>query len=586
VRAALLAQRIGPGTSKGFPVRHETCFTRPVTTATDSVARAEAALLAPGGPFELAEELVLGERMRVFRRRARSLAELVVRSVALGGAEAMVFSDGVAERRFTFAEVGHRVASLAARLNLEHGIGRGDRVAILAANCPEWILAFWATVSLGAVAVGLNGWWTGEEIRFALGDAAPKLLVADAKRFARLAGAPLDVPAVVVGRSGTFEPGPEQPLPAVDIDEDDPAVILYTSGTTGRPKGVVHSHRNVLALVDANTFQGARNHLVSPPPLGAAPACVLVTSPLFHVSGLHSAAVSCLANGTRSVWWMGRFDAAAALRLVERERVTAWGYTATLLHRVVHHPDVGSFDLSSVRQLGGGGSPIAPRLQARAREIFAGARRTLGVGYGLTECTALATLATGDELVAHPTSVGRPIPIADVEIRDDGGRRVPDDVDGEVYVRSAMVMLEYWRNPQATREAIHPGRWLRTGDVGHLSDGRLYLSTRKRDLILRGGENVYPAEIEQRLEQHPCVAEAAVVGVDHAELGQEVKAIVVPAAGAHVDAEELARWVGEALAYFKVPAHWEVRSEPLPRNATGKVLKEVLRGEAAAFVPE
>jgi acyl-CoA synthetase (AMP-forming)/AMP-acid ligase II len=253
---------------------------------------------------------------------------------------------------------------------------------------------------------------------------------------------------------------------------------------------------------------------------------------------------------------------------------------------MVHHPDVGSFDLSSVRQLGGGGSPIAPALQARAREVFAGARRTFGVGYGLTECTALATLATGDDLLAHPTSAGRPIPIADVEIRDAAGRAVPDGLDGEVFVRSPMVMLEYWRNPQATRDAIHPGRWLRTGDVGHLRDGHLYLATRKRDLILRGGENVVPVEIEQRLEQHPAVAEAAVVGVEHAELGQEVKAIVVPAPGARVDTAELARWVGETLAYYKVPAHWEVRREPLPRNATGKVLKDVLRGEADAFVPE
>jgi acyl-CoA synthetase (AMP-forming)/AMP-acid ligase II len=391
---------------------------------------------------------------------------------------------------------------------------------------------------------------------------------------------------VILDRSDAFEPIAGAKLPAIDVAEDDAAVILYTSGTTGRPKGVVHSHRNVLALVDANTFHGARLHLASPPPPGAAPPCVLVTSPLFHVSGLHSAAVSCLANGTRSVWLMGRFDAATALRLVERERVTAWGYTATLLHRMVHHPDVGSFDLSSVRQLGGGGSPIAPALQARAREVFAGARSTFGVGYGLTECTALATLATADDLTADPTSVGRPIPIADVEIRDPEGSAVPEGVDGEVFVRSPMVMLEYWRNPQATRDAIHPGRWLRTGDIGHLRDGRLYLATRKRDLILRGGENVVPVEIEQRLEQHPAVAEAAVVGVEHAELGQEVKAVVVPAAGARVDTAELARWVGETLAYYKVPAQWEVRREPLPRNATGKVLKDVLRGEADTFVPE
>jgi acyl-CoA synthetase (AMP-forming)/AMP-acid ligase II len=553
------------------------------------MARAEAALLRPDGPFATEEAIVLGEPMRVFRRRLRSLGALVERSRSLGDAEAMLFSDGSNERRYSFGEQAQRIAALAATLRARYGVRPGDRVAIAAANCPEWMFTFWATVSLGAVAVGLNGWWTGDELRFAIEDAAPVLLVADVKRHARLDGAPLGLPIVVIERdfAALVASGAAAALPEVPIAEDDPAVILYTSGTTGRPKGVVHSHRNVLALVDANTFQGARNALVSPSPPDAPPPCVLVTSPLFHVSGLHSAAVSCLANGVRAVWLAGRFDAGVALRLIERERVTSWGYTATLLHRLLHHPEVESFDRSSLRQLGGGGSPIAPALQARARALFPAVARTFGVGYGLTECGALATLATGDELLAHPESVGRPIPTVELAIRDGDGRAVADGVDGEVHVRSPLVMLEYWRNPAATAAALGPGRWLRTGDIGKIDHGRLILATRKRDLILRGGENIYPAQIEARLEQHPDVVEAAVVGVEHVELGQEVKAIVVVRPGAGVDATVLARWVAVTLAYFKVPAHWELRAEPLPRNATGKILKDQLRGDAAsAFVPE
>jgi acyl-CoA synthetase (AMP-forming)/AMP-acid ligase II len=570
----------------------ETCFTRGMSTSIpDAVARVEAQLLAADGPFATEEALVLGQQLRVFRRRLPSLRAIVEGTRARGDAEAMLFTDGTHERRFSFAEHARLVASVAAALRDRHGVRPGDRVAILAANCPQWIVTFWATVSLGAIAVGLNAWWAGDELAFGLADAAPRLLLVDAKRQARLGAVPPGLPTLVIERdfAALSAYAPEAALPDVAIGEDDAAVILYTSGTTGRPKGVVCTHRGVLGLLDANAFVGARNALLTAAAGGAAAPtpCVLVTSPLFHVSGLHTAAVSCMANGVRSVWLMGRFDAAVALGLIEKERVTAWAYTATLLHRMVHHPALGRFDVSSLRQLGGGGSPIAPELQARARAAFPAVARTFGLGYGLTECGALATLHTGDELAAHPTSVGRPVPTVELEIRGGDGARVPDGVDGEVHIKSPMVMREYWRNPEATAAALAPGRWLRSGDIGRLEDGRLYLASRKRDLIFRGGENVYPVEIEQRLEQHPGVAEAAVIGVDHAELGQEVKAIVVAAGGAALDAAELARWVGDALAYFKVPAHWELRTEPLPRNATGKVLKEVLRGDGGNFfVPE
>jgi long-chain acyl-CoA synthetase len=544
-----------------------------------TLAEIEAGLCAPGSPFELEEAAVLGERLLVMKRRARALRDFLVAARGFGPAEHLLFTDGVARQSISFAEHERRVAAVAARLAGEFGVRRGDRVAILGSNSAEWLAAFWATVSLGAIAVGLNAWWTAPEIVWALADTEPKLLIVDARRRDRLAGHPIGVPVVAMD---ALVPDGAATLPESPIDEDDPAVILYTSGTTGRPKGAVHSHRNVIGLVGLNFFHGARLRALHPPPAGApTQPTILVTSPLFHVSGLHSAAITSLAGGARTVWPTGRFDPALALRLMVQERVTAWAYTQTLLHRVVSHPDARTVDLSAIRQLGGGGSPIPPRLQAAARATMPGAERTFGVGYGLTECTALATLGFGDDLAADPTSVGRPMPTVEVEIRDERGFRAPDGVDGEIHVRSPLVMLGYWRRPVETDEVIRAGRWLKTGDIGHLSDGKLTLATRKRDLILRGGENVYPAEIEQRLELHADVAEAAVLGVDHEELGQEVKAVVVPRAGATLDLAALAQFVADGLAYFKVPAHWEIRTAPLPRNATGKVLKHALAPQAA-----
>jgi long-chain acyl-CoA synthetase len=552
----------------------------------EPIQKLEAQLLGPGGMFEVVPGDVLGERMSVFKNRARSLRDFVAASARLGDAEHLVFSDGAAERRVTFAEHARLVARMASILKERYNVERGDRVAILAANCPEWIIAFWATISLGAVAVGLNAWWTAPEVRFGIDDASPKLLIVDEKRRARLEGV-RGLPTLVI--EGELEDllaaWPDAPLPSNPIDEDEPAILLYTSGTTGRPKGAVHSHRNVIALVGLGFFNGARNRAILPPSPHA--PCVFVTSPLFHVSGLHNAAVTCLAGGVKTVWLRGRFDPAVAFHLMEKERATSWAYTVTLLHRAVHHPGAARYDLSSLCQLGGGGSPISVALQTRAREVFKSAAQSLGVGYGLTECTSLATINSGPELIRFPASVGRPMPTVEIEIRGEEGEPLAEGAEGEVHVRSPLVMLEYWNNASATAEVILRGRWLRTGDMGRMIEGRLYLSSRRTDLILRGGENVYPAEIEQRLELHPDVAEAAVIGTPHPELGQEVKAVVVPKMGRAIEVKSLASWVSDGLAYFKVPSHWEIRAEPLPRNATGKVLKHVLReAGASTFIDE
>jgi len=548
-----------------------------------SLEEIEARLIGPGGPFEIVREEVLGAPMSLFRSRPLSLRELLEGSIARGDADYIVCG----ERRISFREHATLVASVAAALRERYGIGPRDRVAILAANCPEWIISFWASVSLGAVAVGLNGWWKRDEIVYGLEHSEPKLLIGDEKRLARIAGIDVGIPVVEIETGfeelTSFRSGAA--LPTNPIAEDDPAVILYTSGTTGRPKGAVNTHRGIVTFVQLLFFHGLRMMMmavekgVTPDP-NALPHCNLYNAPLFHLSGLYTGAVSMLASGVRTVWMPGRFDAGEVMRLIERERVTAWAPMGNMGHRLLDHPDLGRYDLGSVRSLGSGGAPVSEDIQQRLMEVFPNARGSFAVGYGLSESTGTATLNFGEFLADRPDSVGRALPTVEIEIRGPDGSVLPEGEEGEIHIRGPLVMLEYWRNPEATDETILAGRWLRTGDVGRVVDGYLYINSRARDLILRNAENIYPVEIEQCLEACPVVREAAVIGVPHPEWGQEVKAFVVPAEGAEIDVDDLIAHCNEALAHFKVPTLWEIRDEALPRNATGKVLKNVLAGEA------
>jgi acyl-CoA synthetase (AMP-forming)/AMP-acid ligase II len=547
-----------------------------------SLEEIEAQCQAPGGPFEVAREEVLGQTLNVFKQRMPSLRAVLEASAAHGDKECLLYE----ERRISYTEHLRAVTSVAKTLAEDYGVGLGDRVAILAANCPEWLVTFWAAASLGAITVGLNGWWARDEILFGLEDSDPLVLVGDRRRLERIAGASVSVPVVEI--ESQFETlwhrYPDAQLPDQPIAEDDPATIFYTSGTTGRPKGAVHSHRNIIALMGLQIFHGLRVALLAAaqepdaePPTNNV---VLVNTPLFHVSGLYTGAVTMLMSGATTVWMSGRFDPVRVMQTIEREGVTNWGPMGTMAHRVVFHPEVARYDLSSIRGIGSGGAPMSPELQERIREVLPKASHSLAVGYGSTECTALATLIFGEELEARPYSVGRPLPTVEIQIRDEQGTSLPEGEEGEIHVRSPLVMLEYWRRPEATADILLANGWLATGDWGRLEEGYLYVNSRKRDLILRGAENVYPVEIEQRLEAHPDVQEVAIVGVDHPELGQEVKAVVVTREGVDPHPEALAQWVAETLAYFKVPSLWEFRREALPRNAAGKVMKHVLLGEA------
>jgi acyl-CoA synthetase (AMP-forming)/AMP-acid ligase II len=547
-----------------------------------NLAEIEAKLTGPAGPFETTDEAVLGEPMTVFKNRATSLRTLLERSIDHGDKPYIVCG----EQRLTFAEHAARVASVARAFRETYDIAPGDRVAILAANCPEWIISFWATVSLGAVAVGLNGWWTRDEILYGIADCRPKLIVGDRKRLARVDADDLGAPVIEI--ESDFEKLAGDlgvALPNVSIDEDDPAVILYTSGTTGRPKGAVNSHRCILGFVSLVFFHGLRVRMLAASdsePAGGDeyPVCNLINAPLFHLSGLYSGAIAMLASGLKTVWMVGRFDPAEVLATIERERVTNWSPLGSMAPRVLNHPDFGRFDLSSIRSLGSGGAPVSQQIQQQLQLGFPNAHGNMGLGYGLSECTGVATMNWGPFLAERPDSVGRPLPTVEIEIRDPAGRALPEGEQGEIHIRGPIIMLEYWGRPEATAETVLPGRWLRTGDLGRLEQRHLYVNSRARDMILRSAENIYPVEIEHRLESHPDVDEAAVVGVPHEELGQEVKAVVVPARGATIGIDALRDHCAETLAGYKVPTLWEVRDQPLPRNASGKILKAVLTGDS------
>lgn len=532
-------------------------------------------LTGPGGRFEIVEEEVLGARLAVMKNRKHAVGELLADSAGWGDREYLVTAD----RRITFTENAAAAYSLACALRELYGVEKGDRVAVLAANTPEWVTTFWATQALGAISVGLNGWWVPREIEYGLQHSAPKVVVADAERAAALAG--VDTTDVVVLTMEEDLPRliaqfPDAPVPGVDIDEDDPAVILYTSGTSGRPKGALHSQRNLLAVVDYLRFSDARaDAFTGEPgdPDGPSDRRYLLTSPLFHIASLHNLVVPRLATGSAVIMSRGRFDAHRVLTLIEREQVTNWGAVPTMASRLLEHDDLDRYDLSSLTTFALASAPSSTAFKARVREKLPFARTALVDSYGLTECSTAIAAASTAELERYPGTLGRPIITVAVEIRDADGNPLPEGTAGEVCTRSPFMMLGYWNDPAATAAAITPDRWLRTGDYGIIEDGRLYLTGRRSDLILRGGENVYPTEIEQVLDEHPAVQECAVTGIRHPDLGQEVAAVVVAAPDISVTEAELREYAAARLSYFKVPTRWRITTVPLPRTATGKIIR-------------
>jgi long-chain acyl-CoA synthetase len=569
-----------------------------------------AQLTGPGGPFEIVVEDVLGTPTQVYRTRMRALGEVVAQSAVRPDVTWLVQGD----RRFTFAEHDRAVRGCAAGLEAI-GVERGDRVAIVSANCPEWVIMFWACALVGAVAVPLNAWWKTDELEFGLSDSGARVLVVDQKRMELVKPVLGSLPALehvfVIGDAPdpTTDAGARpfselsgtsaDPVNAA-VEEDDIFAILYTSGTTGRPKGVTITHRQIIANLQNIIVLGA----------GAAAAAVasekqngevhadatvktvetvqpasLLVVPLFHVTGCLSTMTVGYATGGKLVLMPpGRFDPVAAMQVIEREKVTSIGGVPTIMWRIIEAPERSQYDLSSVQRASYGGAPAAPELVDRIAEAFPNLRKTLTTAYGLTETASVATAHGGDDYFAHPGSVGRPAPTVELKIVGDDDQEMPTGQPGEIWIKGPNVMARgYWNRPDANA-ASFTDAWFHTGDIGKVdADGFVYIVDRAKDLIIRAGENIACVEIENVLFQHPDVVDAAVVGVAHVVLGEEVKAVVSVRAGSTVTAEELRDFCRPHLANFKVPEYVEIRSEPLPRNPAGKVLKNLLRGGDSAF---
>jgi acyl-CoA synthetase (AMP-forming)/AMP-acid ligase II len=532
---------------------------------------AVARLTGPGGDFELAEEDVLGARMTVFRNRHRNLGEVLARSAEFGERDYVVTMDG----RLSFGGHARAVASLAKALREEYGVAPGDRIAILAANHPGWIVSFWAAVAVGAITVGCNAWSSLREAGYALGHTGPTVVVTDARRAPLVSGRAAvisledDIPRLT-------RQHPDAPLAPHAAAEDEPVIILYTSGTSGRPKGAVHTHRNLTSVIEYHRMNDAVARELGDP-FDPGKRRYLLALPLFHIAGLHNLAVPRLATGTAVVMHEGAFDVDTVLRLIEKEAVTNWGAVPTMASRLIAHEGLPRYDLSSLRSFSLASAPSPPAFKARLRAAFPLAQRALADSYGLTESSTAITIASPMDLAEAPATVGRPIVTVQMEIRDPAGGALPEGEEGEICARSPFNMLGYWNDPEATSRAIRADRWLYTGDFGVIEGGLLRVTGRRTDLILRGGENVYPAEIEEVLSEHPGVAECIVVGVDHPDLGQEVAAVVVTRAGHPLAVDELRAHAQEQLAYFKVPSRWRVTTEALPRNATGKVILQAVK---------
>ena len=550
--------------------------------------KARLELTGPGGLFEIAEADILGNRIRVFRNAPPSVREVWLSTTQFADRTYLVYGD----ERLTYAQ-SHTQANAVAAWLFAQGVKPGDRVAISMRNYPEWMLIYWACVSVGIAVVGMNAWWTAEEMAYGLSDAAPKVLFLDAERLARtqekpdmVAGIKLvgvripDAPSDLILWADVVAHGGA--LPDVAVDPEDDACIFYTSGTTGFPKGAQLTHRGCVSNLLNMQFAGASTALamqratgIEPPATPPIPVA-LVTTPLFHVTANNCGAYAVTAGGGTMVL-MYRWEAGEALRLIERERVTAMSGVPVMARELINHPDFAKTDTSSILSLGGGGAQLPPDLVLKIDAAAATARPN--TGYGMTETCGIITSISGDFFTDKPDSAGPYMPNFEAKCVDDNGNTVAQGEVGELWVRGSSVIKGYINRADATAASITDG-WLHTGDVARIDEnGFIFIVDRKKDMVLRGGENVYCAEVEAVIYRHAAVAECCVFGVTDERLGEEVGVAVVLKTGETLTDEALRAHCTVIMAKHKVPRYIWFMAEPLPRNASGKFLKRELRDQ-------
>jgi len=556
-----------------------------------SLRDATAVLTAPGTRFEMETIEIRGVPTRVWKHAMHDLGELLDLSRTHGERLFTIHDD----ERVSY-EANYRATAALARALQDMGVKKGDRVAFAMRNLPEWPVIFFAITTIGAIAVPLNAWWTGAELEYGINDSGSKVLLVDAERYERLrphlaampgvehvvvarAPAPIEGTTAiedVIGGPNSWADLPADERPRVAIDSDDDVTIFYTSGTTGNPKGALGTHRNLLTNILSGGFAAARSFVRRGEPIPEPiPRTSLTVIPMFHVTACSAGMMGTMAGGSTTIF-MRKWDAVKAMEIIEREKVNFTGGVPTIAWQLIEHPDRHKYDLSSIEAIAYGGAPSAPELVKKIYEEFGALP---GNGWGMTETMATVTSHSSEDYLNRPTSAGPPVATADLEIRaDDGVTVLPAGQVGELWARGPMIVKGYWNKPEATAATFVQG-WVRTGDLALLDgEGFLFIVDRAKDMVIRGGENIYSSEVENALYEHPAVTDAAVIGIPHRTLGEEPAAVVHLAPGTTATEAELQGWVRERLAAFKVPVAIRFVTETLPRNANGKILKKDLKG--------
>ena len=548
-----------------------------------------AAEMSKEGMFELQKKTIRGNEYNVFVNVPQNLYEYFQFALIHGEWEFLAYED----ESYKYQEVLNNAAGLAHVLVDKYGLKKGDAVAFSMRNYPEWIYSYMAVTSIGCVAVPLNSWWQGEELDYGITHSEAKVFIGDDERLQRLEGFVENTPRISVRcqtndftNTVAFEElvKPKESFPQVEIDPEDDASIMYTSGSTGYPKGVVTTHRSIINTPVAWAFlatmasqlesDGGETFVQAESP------CTLAAVPLFHVTGSHSNFLLSLVSATRIVL-MYKWDPLKAIQLIEKYRVTSFSGVPTMTQDIITaseaNPDT---DVSSLVSLGGGGAARPPE-QIKSQEKNH-PTKIAGVGYGLTETNAAGTNASGKLLYDKPDTAGFPTPlIHELKIIDEEGKEVSTGETGEVCIKSASNFRCYLKNEEATTEALDSKGWFRSGDVGCLDeDGFLYIKDRIKDIVIRGGENIACLEIEAILSEHPSILEASVFGVPDERLGENLATRIALKPGKTATETEISSFLEEKIAKFKIPSYIWFQEEELPRIASGKTAKKQMREEA------